>query len=386
MAHQIEQQSNGNYSYIGQSSAWHHLGYVTGHLMSYQEIKDYCLNWEAEKKQLVSPYDGSTPIDAYGIFRTDNHKFLGSVGKGYNPISHDLGFAIVSQLLEEKTCFATAGVLNDGCKVWGLGVISESQLGDDKSVNYLLFTTGYDGLSKFSFKLVKERVVCANTLQIALRELGKYVAVKHTVNAETLLKDRLKAFESVTSEIKSLDDKLEMLANKKMTKETIQDIFAKLFPLKEAKDQSGNEVLVSPKRRDGILADILDLYDSNDGNAFPEQRGTAYSLLQSITNYVDHKRSTHNEESNPENRSISALFGSGEALKQEAFEVITNAATGMQELVKKTVFTTPSDNAPKKKASKKASPTFDASSSIPSVDAPSDDSLSTPLLDSLLDS
>ena len=62
----------------------------------------------------------------------------------------------------------------------------------------------------------------------------------------------------------------------------------KLFP--QRKDEKGEKV--DTTRRTNILRDILTLYDDNDGNAFPEQRGTAYNLLNSITNYVDHERSS----------------------------------------------------------------------------------------------
>ena len=68
-------------------------------------------------------------------------------------------------------------------------------------------------------------------------------------------------------------------ANRKVTKVSLETIMDKLFP--QRKDEKGEKVDTSGVTN--ILRDILSRYDDNDGNAFPEQRGTAYNLWNSIT-------------------------------------------------------------------------------------------------------
>ena len=75
----------------------------------------------------------------------------------------------------------------------------------------------------------------------------------------------------------------------------------------------------SSKQRDTLVDSVLALYEINDNNAFPEQRGTAFNLLNAITNHVDHSKST------PE----SAMFGSGDTLKTLALRTITDASSLM---------------------------------------------------------
>jgi hypothetical protein len=79
----------------------------------------------------------------------------------------------------------------------------------------------------------------------------------------------------------------------------------------------------------------LAAYEKNDGNAFPEQRGTAYNLLNAVTEYTDHTRSTRG---NGNGRSESAMFGSGERLKAQAVDVIVEAAGGMPTVAGATIY------------------------------------------------
>jgi hypothetical protein len=98
----------------------------------------------------------------------------------------------------------------------------------------------------------------------------------------------------------------------------------KLFP--KTKDADGSEQGDSWRRRN-TLESIAHLFADNDKNTFPETKGTAYSLLNSVTNYADHSRITRVTDCRPnytatQGRAESALFGSGAALKESALEII----------------------------------------------------------------
>jgi hypothetical protein len=131
-----------------------------------------------------------------------------------------------------------------------------------------------------------------------------------------------------------MERKLNMLAQKRVTKESLNSIMDRLFPQRKGEDG----VETSSTRRTNILADILSIYEVNDGNRFPEQRGTAYNLLNAITNYTDHSRSTKGDM-----RSESALFGSGDKLKTSALQIIMDAAQGMPEVLRRDTVGVPVD-------------------------------------------
>lgn len=120
-----------------------------------------------------------------------------------------------------------------------------------------------------------------------------------------------------------MEQKLNMLATRKMTREAMVSTLDRLFPATKSADGKP----VETTRRTNILGDILKLYESNDGNQFPEQRGTAYNLLNAVTEYTDHYRSARNGE-----RAESAMFGSGDRLKTQTMEVLMETAKGLQEV------------------------------------------------------
>ena len=100
----------------------------------------------------------------------------------------------------------------------------------------------------------------------------------------------------------------------------------RLFPKRTKENAAGETVEVVQTRRENTLASILNLFEYNDGNAFPEQQGTAYALFNSVTNHVDHDRTGTSE------RAKSAMFGSGDRLKVSAFNTILEIAKDMPQV------------------------------------------------------
>lgn len=340
-------------TYIGRQAAWHNLGTVTGNYFTWADILAHGgLDFEVFKSQL---HDGlGRKVDAWGTFRwdlsdkqagnKDAATFLGVVGEGYKVIHHSKGFELIDAIMSTQNGahYETAGVLGNGEVVWGLADLNLSfRIGDDEHKNYLLFYTSHNGSFSYRLKPVNTRVVCANTLGVAASEKTKAsFRIKHTVNADLKLESAHKALANLTADVQSVQQKLTFLATRKVTREALDKIMDRLFPKKPTEDGESE----SSTRRDNIVSSVLANYESNDKNAFPEQRGTSYNLLNAITEYVDHDRSTKGDAKT--NRAESALFGSGDGLKSQAMEVIYETANGLPEIKTQVIFS----DAPKKPA------------------------------------
>jgi hypothetical protein len=109
------------------------------------------------------------------------------------------------------------------------------------------------------------------------------------------------------------------LAETKLTRESTKAILDRLFPV--SADPKANTT-----RRENLVGDVLKLYAHNDADAYPSVKGTAYNLLNAVTEYTDHLRTARGNGSEPAQmavaRSESALFGSGSQLKTQALQVI----------------------------------------------------------------
>jgi phage/plasmid-like protein (TIGR03299 family) len=340
MAHNIN-------AYIGREAAWHKLGQVTGHYMTWAEIlANGGLDFQVFKSQL---HDGlGRAVDAWGTFRWNTSDkargdkaaatFLGVVGEDYEVIPHSQGFEMIDKLVAstDGAHYETAGALGLGGVVWGLADLGLSvTVGPDKQQGYLLFATGHDGSMAHQYRTCLTRVVCQNTLSVAMGEKAKAVfRVRHTKNAASRLADAHEALGAMQVDLKTVEDKLTFLSTRKVRRDDFKTIMERLFPLKE--DTEGYKA-ESSTRRDNILGEILSLYESNDRNTFPEFKGTAYNLLNAVTEYTDHLRSSRG---NGAGRAESALFGSGDLLKTRALEYIVQAADNMPESPIKTVYAT----------------------------------------------
>ena len=332
MAHDLNFQ-NGRASYTGRRAAWHQLGTVTGQHFAWQDVaKDGRLDYSVVKRQLE--YNG-VPVEAWGTWRTDNETFLGAVGSDYTVIQHTAGFEMLDALVSAKdgAHYETAGVLGKGETVWGLIDLNIAlSVGADRSDNYLLFSTAHDGSKSHNYRMTSTRVVCQNTLGMALgRKAINQLTVRHTKNADNRIADMHTALEGIGSEVRTMEERLNFLAGRKVTREAATDVFDRLFP--RAVDSEG-KAKPDSTRRENMIAGILERFERNDGNAFPEQRGTAYNLLNGVTEWTDHYR----DGVRGGKRSEAAMFGTGDSLKSLALEVITLAAGKMPAHEVKTVF------------------------------------------------
>jgi phage/plasmid-like protein (TIGR03299 family) len=304
-------------------AAWHKLGQRTPNAVTWAEaMKLAGLDWTVSKHQLMGCLPGTElrEVAAWGIFRSDDAAFLGAVGDRYTPIQNKDAFDFVDVLLEATNGahFDSAGALGNGERIWCSAKVpfDFDVVPGDKNETYLMFNTSHDGSESAVCKLTTVRVVCENTLRSALSGAGEFVRVKHTRNAQDRLARAAEVMQGVGSTVSALKEKLSRLAQVRMTRESMTSILDRLFP--KPKDEKANTT-----RRENILSDVLQCYERNDGNAFPQIRGTAYNLLNAVTEYTDHLRTAKNHGGNILlARADSCTFGSGAQLKESALEVI----------------------------------------------------------------
>ena len=187
--------------YVG-GVPWHGLGTVLDKPATAEEaIQAARLDWQVKKLPLyASEGDGSLlrlPVpDKYAVARENSFDVLGVVGSSYTPVQNREAFAFFDPIVgKQAAIYHTAGALGKGERVWILAKLPDSirVVGDDITDKFLLLTNSHDGTSSLQVKFTPVRVVCQNTLSLAINQGGAGIKISH----HTDIHQRLKAAEKM---------------------------------------------------------------------------------------------------------------------------------------------------------------------------------------------
>jgi len=327
MSHELYEYDSAMYG--SKVPAWHNLGTVVeGQPNSEDAIKLANLDWKVIKEQaLIDNGEGGT-IKVPNLFFTvrddipknNPNRVLGVVHKRYAPIQNVEAFAIADELIGEGGArFETAGSLRNGKLVWMLAVLPEQSLvKDDKLNQYLLLTSSHDGSKALEAMFTPVRVVCWNTLTVAIRGAKTRVSIRHTHNAKSSIAEAKRILGLATTYFGELVDIFNIMSEKAINDRFVRAYLEALIPDKSEKS----------KRASNIRETILSLYNGGQsGYDYESIRGTAYGLYNAVTEYIDHSRGIRltGSKTKEQARMESVMFGSGANLRQRAFDLMRRA-------------------------------------------------------------
>ena len=154
---------------------WHGLGTPVSDDMTPREMQVAAgLDWEVEKIDTLFRHKGDTlPTGQQALVRSTDSKVLTQVGKGWNPVQNSEAFDFFTDFVKAgDMVMDTAGSLKDGQIVWALADVKDgfSLFNGDEVKGYMLFSNPHQYGKAIDVKFVMERVVCNNTLAVALSE------------------------------------------------------------------------------------------------------------------------------------------------------------------------------------------------------------------------
>lgn len=194
MSHDLATFRNGDVSfYSAREPAWHRLGTVTREALNAKDAlaAAHLDGWDIRKEPLTTLTPDGSRLPVPGKFATvrrnpdpDGPPFdtLGIVGEDYRVVQNEEAFAFLSGLVDDGDArFETAGALRGGARVFvtmrlpGHVRIAE----DDRLDLYVAVATGHDGRFAFHAFPTPVRVVCQNTLSIAMKGTKRSYVVRH---------------------------------------------------------------------------------------------------------------------------------------------------------------------------------------------------------------
>jgi phage/plasmid-like protein (TIGR03299 family) len=291
---------------------WHKLGKNVDHVQTSTEaIVSAGLDWKVNQSVVEYMANGISTKDKKHMvnYRSDNNQALGIVGDGYQVLQNKDSFRFFDAIVGIKEAiYHTAGALGNGERIWLLAKLPGyiRTMGDDVTEKFLLLSNSHDGSSAVQVMFTPIRVVCQNTLNVALGAKTNKVSVRHTLNMGLRVTEIQKELGIVNQRFQMFEEASQKLAVTQVTSEVLKKfVFDSGLVPKESEST----------RAENIMDEVSRLFEYGKGADLKGAKGTAWGAFNAVVEYVDHKRGGDNLAK----RSNSLLYGSGSIIKQKAF-------------------------------------------------------------------
>ena len=301
---------------------WHGLGTQVPERVTAQEmIESAGLDWEVE----LRPARGARKINKKGEFsryevvripRPNSDEveiLLGVVSRRYQPLQNKEAFAFFDPIVcEERAYFETAGALGEGERIWVLAKLPGAMeiVRGDECFKYLLLSNTHSGEGSVVVKFTSIRVVCQNTLMIAIDDGQKAYRVRHSKMMQFRL-DELADFLAMTQRVfQRTEDEFKRLACVVMTGDRLQHFLDAVFPRTEKQKM---EEVIPPR-----WTYVREMFESQPDLQVDGVRGTLWGAYNAVTRFEDYKQPKQDEVM--DQRLDRTWFGSGADIKLRALD------------------------------------------------------------------
>lgn len=314
MSHQIEIiNGKAQMSYVGEKP-WHGLGTELPRGVSPdQMMKAAGLDWEVELREMfyTDQYGQMLPTGSNCLVRKTDDKLLTSgMKEGWKPVQNSEAFQFFTEFCAAgQMDMHTAGSLKDGQMVWALAKLSNDfeLFNGDKVEGYLLFSNPHQFGKSIEVKFTPIRVVCNNTLTMALQNSstnGMFKMHHRMVFDPEMVKETLGLASHQMDKFKEV---AEYLGSKKITDKNFRKFLTNVF----GETEKGDLNRTAQK--------AYEVFETQPGAEFA--KGTYWTAFNAVTYTMDHLygRSVDSRLSN-------AWFGSGAKTKLEAMKTALEMA------------------------------------------------------------
>lgn len=318
MAHEITIRADGyaEMAFVGQTP-WHGLGQelqVDADMDAWRKAAG--MDWTIEQApvQYATPDGAVMEFDSRFVqYRSDTKAGLGIVSERYKPVQPAEVLEFFSDLVEESGFrLHTAGTLFGGRRMWALaetGKFGEVTKGDGVGA-FLLLSTSADKSLATTARFTSIRVVCNNTLSMAVKDGSHSVSFSHSRHFDhDLMKAKLGAA------VQSFDAFMLMAQHLKKQKMTVAAASEFVAKISLSKEQLKDPDYKPADNR--MYGKVIELFEGAAKGAELAGR-TKWGMVNAVTEYLDH----HHPARTADARLNSTWFGSGDAIKAQALELL----------------------------------------------------------------
>jgi phage/plasmid-like protein (TIGR03299 family) len=301
---------------------WHGIGTIVEEAPNSEEaLKLGGLDWEViqEPAFITAPETNAyVPVSGYKVnIRSTDREVLGIVTERYKVVQNKEAFSFTDSLLGEGVRYETAGVLNGGRRVWMLARFPDKwKVLDDQVTLYVVFTTSHDGTWAIKVAVTPIRVVCQNTLNLALHDARRIWTTTHIGNLEAKMHEAQKTLLYAERYMEHLQDEAENLNKIHISSQQLMKMIELLLPIPEdcgATRETNMDLLRTDLKMRYLNAPDLQNF-----------RNTGWKFINAVSDFATHVNPLRRTETNKENLFEKTLAGN--AIIDKAYELVTSLA------------------------------------------------------------
>lgn len=275
--------SNVESMFYTREKPWHGLGVrVEEAPTSADALRLAGLDWEVAQEPIFT--EAGDAIAGYKVnVRDRDRKVLGVVSDRYRIVQNREAFSFTDALLGNGVRYETAGSLQEGKRVWLLARLPrEYIIAGERISPYLVFSNSHDGSGAVRVALTPIRVVCNNTLNLALDTARRSWSMIHTGNISGKMQEAKDTLFMAETYMDSLGEAFERLRRQKVTESQLKEYVEQLLPLE--KDATPMQEKNTMKLREDMLRRYYDA---------PDLRGVgnnAYRFVNAVSDFATHAK------------------------------------------------------------------------------------------------
>jgi len=301
MSHEVETM------FYARETPWHGLGIkVDQALSSVDAIKAASLEWDVYSAKLKATLEDGTQvpiIDRVANIRKSDKKVLAVVSTDYTIVQNREAFAFTDALLGNKGVkYETAGSLFGGRQVWLLAKMDGITVLGDKVDPYLCFTNSHDGSTGVRVAITPIRVVCNNTLTMAMHDATRVWSTIHKGDIQSRIEEAQSTLKKVTVYLQEMPKIAKEMADTNIYMDEVEGILNGLFPVDEEK--AGPIKIKNTERMKNTLYTLWT--ETPDIQKF---QGTAWGMYNALADMVSHMKPLRETSTFEENRFAKLVEG-----------------------------------------------------------------------------
>lgn len=273
------------------------------------------LNWNVIQEPIFT--GKNEPIRGYKAnIRDSDRRVLGVVTDRYKVIQNHEAFAFTDELLGQGVRYETAGSLQDGKKVWLLAHMPHEYIISGERISpYLLFSNTHDGSGAIKVALTPIRVVCNNTLNLALSTAKRSWSMVHTGDIRSKMQEARDTLFMAERYMDELGKEFEALRLKKLSDQKVMEYIEVLLPVEDG--STPQQIKNIERLREDMKIRYFDAPDLQDTGK------NAYRFINAVSDFATHAKPLRRTSNYKEN--LFARTAEGNPLIDRAYQMMCAA-------------------------------------------------------------